>query len=222
MRKSQYIFAIMAMTYIVIAILDFRERITVSENILIGLSMSAFLSALSGIFSNLIGKCTCQNEFDYIIKITLDFLENKICNKSSPLINSRNVKLNVESMSNGYEKAVHPNEYCKRKINTMINILSQICFILSISVFILAPFPLPLFQQSYSVFLTLLAFSLMCFNSYLEEIIANIVQKKTHFLNDTQLIIQMAYPDFMNFVNLRFYYYEDYISKQKDESDAHT
>ena len=127
-------------------------------------------------------------------------------------------------MSKGYEKAVHPNEYGKRKINALISISSQICFVLSIAVFILAPFHLSLFQQSYSVFLTLFAFSSMCFNLYLEEIITNITQKKTHFFSDTQLIIQMAYSDFTGFLNLRLYYYENYISmenNQKDKSDVH-
>lgn len=165
MKKSQYVFVIMAVAYIVIAILNLGEWITVSENILFGLSMSALFSALSEILFNIISKRVYQNEFDYIIKVTSDFMAEKISNNiDSSLIDSRNVKLNVENMSKGYEKAVHPNKYCKRKINALINISSQICFVLSISVFILSPFPLFLFQQSYSVLLTLFAFSSMCFN----------------------------------------------------------
>lgn len=226
MRKSQFVFAIMAAAYFVIAILNFKEWITVSENILLGLSMSALLSAFSDICSNIVGICTYQNEFDYAIKVTSDFLEAKISNNIfSSLIDSRNVKFNVERMSKGYKKAVHPNEYYQRKINALINISSQICFILSIAVFILSPFPLPLFQQSYSVFLTLFAFAAMCFNLFLEELKANITEKKAHFFNDTQLIIQMAYSDFMDFLNFRLYHYENYISipnKQEDKPDADT
>lgn len=226
MRKSQFVFAIMAAAYFVIAILNFGKWITVSENILLGLSMSALLSALSDIFSNIVDIRTDQNEFDYIIQVTSNFLEAKISNNLfSPLIDSRNIKLNVESRSKGYKKAVHPNEYCKRKINALINMLSQVCFILSIAVFILSPFPLPLFRQSYSVLLTLFAFAAMCFNLFLEEITADIAQKKAHFFNDTQLIIQMAYSDFMGFLNWRLNYYEDYISianMQGGNPDAHT
>lgn len=141
MRKSQYVFIIMAVAYIVIAILNLREWVTVSENILFGLSMSALFSSLSDIFSNIVGKRIYQNEFDYIIKITSDFLAEKISNNPlNSLIDIRNVKQNVENISKGYKKAVHPNEYCKRKVNVLINISSQICFILSITVFILAPF----------------------------------------------------------------------------------
>lgn len=226
MKKSKHIFAIMAVTYTIIAILNLGDWVTVSENILLGLSMSALFSALSDILSNIVGIRTCQNEFDYIIRVTSEFLMGKISNNMyNSLIDSRNVKLNVENMSKGYKTAVHPNEYCKRKINVLINILSQICFILSITVFILAPFPMILLQQSYSVLLTLLAFASMCLNLYLEEHISDIIQKKTHFFSDTQLIIQMAYSDFTSFLNLRFSYYEDYIATantQEGEPDAHT
>lgn len=226
MKKSKHFFAIMAVTYTIIAILNFGEWVTVSENILLGLSMSALFSALSDILSNIVGICANQNEFDYLIQIASEFLTAKISNNIySSLIDSRNVKLNVENMSKGYKTAVHPSDYCKRKTNVLVNILSQICFILSITVFILAPFPLILLrQQSYSVLLTLLAFASMCLNLYLEEHISDIIQKKTHFFNDTQLIIQMAYSDFTSFLNLRFSYYEDYIAtanSQEDKPDAH-
>ena len=78
MRKSQYVFAIMAAIYIIIAILNIREWIIVSENILFGLSMSALLSSLSDILSNIVSKRVYQNEFDYIIKVTSDFLAENI------------------------------------------------------------------------------------------------------------------------------------------------
>ena len=221
MRKSQFVFAIMAAAYFVIAILHFGEWITVSENILLGLSMSALLSALSDIFSSIVSIYAYQNEFDYTIKITSDFLGAKISNNIfSPLIDVRNVKFNVESMSKGYKKAVHPNDYSERKVIVLNNILSQVFFVLSIAVFILSPFPLPLFQQSCSVLLTLFAFAAMCFNLFLGEIIADIAQKKGHFFNDTQLIIQMAYSDFMGFLNWRFN--QDYISMQGGNPNAHT
>lgn len=226
MRKSQHVFVIMAVAYTVIAILNLGEWVAVSENILLGLSMSALLSALSDALSNIVGIRTNQNEFGYIVRTTSDFLAAKISyNIYSPLIDTRNVKLNVENMSKGYKKAVRPNEFWKRKSNVLINMLSQICFVVSIAVFILAPFPLALFQQSHSVLLTLLAFAAMCFNLYLEEIIADIIQRKNHFFCDTQLIIQMAYSDFMDFLNFRLYHHENHISisnKQEDKPDADT
>lgn len=226
MKKSQFIFAIMSTTYFVVAILNLRGYIVVSENILFGLSMSALLSSLSDVLSHIVNIRTSQNEFGYIVLSTSDFLEEKIShNICNSLIDTRNVKLNVESMSKGYKKAVHPIEYHKGKSNALIHFFSQICFVLSIAVFILSPFPLLLFQQSYSVFLTLIAFALMCLNLYFEDIISGINQKKEYFFNDKQIIIQMAYSDFMYFLSSRLYHYEEYISianKQEDKSDAHT
>ena len=80
MKKSKHIFAIMAVTYTIIAILNFGEWVTVSENILLGLSMSALFSALSDILSNIVGICTYQNEFDYLIRVASEFLTAKISN----------------------------------------------------------------------------------------------------------------------------------------------
>ena len=112
MRKSQFVFAIMAAAYFVVAIFNLMEWLMVSENILLGLSISALFSALSDIFSNIVNICAYQNEFDYVTKITSGFLEEKIANNLlSPLFDVRNVKLNVESRSKEYKKAIHPNEY---------------------------------------------------------------------------------------------------------------
>lgn len=226
MKKSQYIFAIMAAVYFIIAVLSLKGWIMVGENILLGLSMAALLSAISDVFSHIVCIRINQNEFGYIVQITSDFLGEKISNNMvSPSIDSRNVKLNVENMIKGYKKAVHPNEYWQGKLNVWINRASQICFILAIAVFILSSFPLILIQRSYSVLLTLFAFAAMCLNLYLEEIIEDISQKRGHFFGDTQLIIQMAYPDFMGFLNFRLYHYENYISvadRQENKSDTLT
>ena len=226
MKKSQYIFAIMAAAYFIVAILNLVGWMAVSENILLGLSLSALLSALSDASSNIVRIRASQNEFNYIIQIASDFLTEKITNNIlSPVIDSRNVKLNVESMGKGYRKAVHPSEFSKRKDIARMNMLSQICFVLSIAVFILAPFPLIMFQQSFSVLLTLFAFASMCINLYFEEIIADIIQQKNHFYSDTQFVIQMGYPDFMDSLNFRLCHYENYMSianKQEDKPDAHT
>lgn len=213
MKKSKHIFAIMAVTYVVIAIASSLQWIIVSENILFGLSMSALFSALSDIMENGANILTNRNEFDYIIHITSSFLEMKISqNQYSSMINTRNVKLGVESMSKGYKAAKHPNEYCQGKCIKFWNISSQIFFILSIAVFILVPFFSMISDQFYSVVLTLSAFSAMCLNLYFEEYLANIIEKKNSFLNKEQIIIQMAYPDFSQFLAFRIYCYEDYIA----------
>lgn len=193
MKRSKHIFAIMAVMYVVIAVASSLQWIVISDNILIGLSMSALFSALSGIMENGANIITNRNEFAYIVCIASNFLETKISqNLYSPLINIRNVKFEVESMSKGYKTAKHPKEYCQGWYYKFWNISSQIFFILSIAVFILAPFFSMISDQIYSVVLTLVAFSAMCINVYLGEYLADIIEKKNSFLNKEQVIIQMA------------------------------
>jgi len=216
MKKSKLVFAIMAVTYMIVAILDFMKWLTISENILLGLSISALFSALSDIMANGANIMINLNEFDYIIGLTSSFLETKISQSQyNPAINIRNVKSGIESMSKGYKTAKHPNEYCQGRKIKLWNISSQILFILSIAVFILAPFFPVIFEQSYSVMLTLCAFSAMCLNLFFGEYLSDIVDKKTSFQNKEQLIIQMAYPDFPQFLTFRFCCYEDYIAMMR-------
>ncbi len=50
MKKSHFVFLIMACVYFAVALLSFTERIVVSDNILLGLSMAALFISLSEIF----------------------------------------------------------------------------------------------------------------------------------------------------------------------------
>jgi len=78
MKKSKHIFAIMAVTYVVIAIASSLQWIVINENILLGLSMSALFSALSDIMANGENIVMSRNEFNYTILIASGFLEMKI------------------------------------------------------------------------------------------------------------------------------------------------
>lgn len=220
MRKSKYIFAIMAVVYLAAAMAGMSGGLVITENILLGLSVSALFSAVSDIFGNILQKQMQGNEFSYIIRITSEFLADKIANEMySQMINVRNVKFNVEAMSKDYKKAVHPNEYYKRRSITVINMISQTCFIIAIAAMVLGPFLPVVPQQSVSILLTLFAFAAMCFNLYMGEIIADIAEKRNNFMLNTQLIIQMGYPDFNQALTYPLNYHEDYVanSTQKKE-----
>ena len=196
MKKSKHIFAIMAVTYVVIAIASSLQWIVINENILLGLSMSALFSALSDIMANGENIVMSRNEFNYTILIASGFLEMKISqNQYNPMINIRNVKLGIESMGKGYKTAKHANEYCRGRHIKFLNIFSQ---------------------QFYSVVITLSAFSAMCLNLYLGEYLVDIVERKSSFQNKEQLIIQMAYPDFSQFLTFRVCCYEDYVAMTRE------
>ena len=140
MKKSKFVFIIMAVIYFAVAIADGFGWLIITNNILLGLSLSALFSSISDIFANFVWRNALTNEFAFMIQITSDFLSEKIAqNVYSSIINIRNVKLDVESMSNTYQTAVHPSDYHKLKRNTVINTISMGCFILSIAAFILFP-----------------------------------------------------------------------------------
>ncbi len=228
MRKSKNVFLLMAVIYFAVAILGNTEYLIISENILLGLSLSALLSSISDILYNIGSRRIAANELDYIIYITMEFLNDKISKNTyiaNPNINVRNVRLAVGNMSKNYQKAIHPNEYCKKKYIGILYSFSRVCFILSLGVFILVPFFPSLFQSSFSTFLTLAAFSAMSFNLHMSEEIVNISIIRDNFMNQEQLIIQTAYPDFSGMLTAKLHYYEDYVAATKtQESDpnAHT
>lgn len=228
MRKSKNIFMIMAVIYCGVAVLGEFEYLTISDNILIGLSLSALLSSISDILYNLGCKRMATNEFSYIIHVTMAFLDDKISHNicvANPNINIRNVRLTVEQMCKDHGKAIHPNEYCKKRYIGILGFFSQVGFVLSLGVFILVPF-LPAFSKpSFSTFLTLSAFSTMCVNLHISEEIADMATIKNNFMNQQQLIIQTAYPDFSNMLTAQLYYYEDYVATtntQESDPNAHT
>ena len=108
-----------------------------------------------------------------------------------------------------------------------MEVLSQICFILSIAVFILLPFLPTIFQSSISTLLTLGAFAAMCFNQYITEAITDILNKRNDdFMNKEQVIIQTAYPDFSNFLNEKLWFDTESVTvgetQEGVEPGAHT
>ena len=63
MKKSKYVFAIMAAVYLGVAIAGSVGWLIITENILLGLSLSALLSAVSDIFYNIGYRYIINNDF---------------------------------------------------------------------------------------------------------------------------------------------------------------
>lgn len=227
MKKSSYVFIIMAVVYLAIAISGGVGWLTIPDNILLGLSLSALFSAISDILYNIGWKSTVRNNLDYTIRVAVEFLTEKQANNTliaNPNINIVGVRQAIKEMSNNYQNARHPVDYDKKRFITIMKVGSQISFIISITIFICSPFLSLPFNSSFSSIITLVAFSAMCFNLYLVEVISEIINKRNDFLNKEQLIIQIAYPDFFNYFNVRLQAYVENDSKEeKDEvkTDAH-
>ena len=228
MKKSSFVFIIMAVVYLAIAISGGVGWLTIPDNILLGLSLSALFSAISDILYNIGWKSTVRNNLDYTIRVAVEFLTEKQANNTliaNPNINIVGVRQAIKEMSNNYQNARHPVDYDKKRFITIMKVGSQISFIISITIFICSPFLSLPFNSSFSSIITLVAFSAMCFNLYLVEAISEIINKRNDFLNKEQLIIQIAYPDFFNYFNVRLQAYVENDSKEeKDEvkTDAHS
>lgn len=217
MKKSSFVFIIMATIYFVVAILDGFGWMTITDNVLLGLSLSALLSTISDVLYNIGWLKTVSNEYNYIIQVTVNFLSEKRTNNvpnTNPNINMDGVNQYIKEMSKNYKNAIHPYEYDKKKSITFTKVSAQVFFIFSITIFILIPFLKISIPQSILTALTLGAFSAMCFNFYLGEAISEKANKKNDdFMNKEQVIIQTAYPDFCFYLNKR-------LQVQIDEADG--
>lgn len=213
----------MAFVYGVIAIDSTYNSIPVTENILLGLSLSAFFSSLSDLVQKISIKRNAENEYYFLTSISLEFIENST-NPPNPAVSVSNVKANIKNMNPSHREALHPSIFAKKKCNIILHFIANSLFIVSISVFILTPYFLAPVDRTISVLITLLAFSVMCLNLYLDEIITEIGEKKNAFQKSEQFAIAIAYPSFSQFLNFRLEYNEDYVAikQQEDNADANT
>lgn len=228
MKKSHFIFLIMACVYFAISLLSFTEIIVVLDNILLGLSMTALLMSLSEIYEGWLLYRVGRNELRFICLFTSNFLKGMISSRANihnNLVSVGNVKKNVEQFVSHYELGVHPSEYCKNKRNHFLHNISVLFFVLSIAVFLSTPFLPPFSARAGSMFLTLLAFSMMSLNLFVSECVSEISEKRNSFFNNTQIIIEAIYPGFSGYLNRSLYYYEDFFAQNigmggKTDADA--
>lgn len=223
MKKSSFVFITMSVIYLAVAIFDGIGWMTVTNNVLLGLSLSALLSALSDILYNIGYIRTAENEFNYIIRTTVEFLSKmQAANipSANPNINVKGVLQYVKGMSRNYEAAIPPMKYDKKRFITAMRVGSQILFVFSLAVFILLPFLSLPFENPVSTSLTLGAFSAMCLNLYLAEVMSNIFNRRNDdFMNKEQLIIQTMYPDFNLFLWEQMWTDEATISVEEQQEE---
>ena len=132
MKKSSFVFIIMATIYFVVAILDGFGWMTITDNVLLGLSLSALLSTISDVLYNIGWLKTVSNEYNYIIQVTVNFLSEKRTNNvpnTNPNINMDGVNQYIKEMSKNYKNAIHPYEYDKKRSITFTKVSAQVFFI---------------------------------------------------------------------------------------------
>ncbi len=213
MKKSKYVFAILSMCYVAIFIIFLLGWIEVTENILLSLSCSSLFISLSDMCESMDLYTRQKNEFQYILKLTCDYLGEKIAKNdlNNPNVNIRNLKKNLDLLKSGEKNylPVHPNDFeSRRKIKW--GKFATIPFIAGISAFVIFPFiNLSASTGFFSVYTTVCAFTVMCFGLYIRELTADITDSLIQLRQDKHLIIQMVYPDFLCVLNQQLFYRED-------------
>lgn len=203
MRKSKYIFLILSLLYVLIYILNILHIVTIDENIMLGLTASAFFMSLSDVCNNILICRITRNELGYICYLTSNTLQEYISSgiTETSLVNVRNLKNNVERLVPNYKKKIHPNKFYMSMINKILSTMGNVCFVLSITFFVLTPYLAVIVNQQISICLTLLAFSTMCFNIFITEKTGDYLERKNNFMNNTQILIQSFSPGFIEFLN---------------------
>lgn len=210
MRKSKYVFLILSLLYVLIYILNILHIVTINESIMLGLTSSAFFMSLSDVCNNILICRITRNELGYICYFASNALQEYISSgiTETPLVNVINLKKNIELLVPNYKEMIHPNKFYMNRINKMLSILGNIYFVLSIAFFILTPYLAVVVNQQISICLTLLAFSTMCLNIFIEEKIGDYLEWKNNFMNNTQIIIESFASGFIARLN-RNLFFED-------------
>lgn len=224
MKKSSYIFVIMAIVYFLISIGYFCGLITIHNNIVFGLSITALLISISDFFSKVVVNRVVENEYQKMIDYTLVFLDEKIKQKQidNPIINIRNLRGNIEVRKKKKYTSVHPLEYANNRLNKVLNTISIVLFIIGISAFIITPF---IAEHDYMATITppitALAFAAMCVGIFLDDLIQRKQEEQNSLVSDKHTIVQAAFPDFLSYYNMQMYYHNDIKAVQQEwESKA--
>ena len=206
MSKSKLIFIVLFISYIVIAILNAFEILSVGSIVLFGLSLSALLTSLSDAVNGLISVLWQKNQMNYIAKCTIAFIEQKLNSEAPKSINIAdiaNIRKNLENQNPHYLKSVHTSVFFDRKRIKSLQIITCLLDICSVLSFIVTPF-IKVQQANLadiSVFITLCAFGFMCLNIYISEIQNDNSKKQSDFYNSEHLFINSTYPDFATFLD---------------------
>lgn len=208
MKKSRYIFCVLGAVYVFVGVGILFDMFQSSNNLLFGLSLSALLISASDMINGFAMYRDARNNYEYILKLTLDFLQTKIniVPYANQIVNVRGLYDNLCSMYNPEQCAVHPFLYSKDKTNKLLHLVANILFIISIAIFVCVPMLQTTIQNSiWTKSVTLFAFAAMCLNVFVDEMASDIQEKIMRIVNDKHLIIQAAFSDFHNYYWCKYY-----------------
>ena len=196
MKKSKYVYLILFVVYMVIALASSCSILSINENVLLGLSIASLFMSLSDMFSNIIQIMLEKNEYNYSLFITSEFLQQKIQAGfiTANCIDVCNIKYNIDALMST-KNPTYPNTYNKKRGFLFLHIFSVIFLVLAISCFIGFPF-LTISNNNLAKYVTIVAFAFVCLNLYLNEVEYEIKVNEHSLKNDKQSLIRVLFPDF--------------------------
>ena len=217
MTKSKYVFFVLGIVYLGIALGSFFSVISINNNVLLGLSVSSCLISAGELVNSVGSFFSCRNSFCYSLKYTSEYLSFRIANNIQPRTNVDvyNIKFGIdEALAN--RKAIHPVEYDKKKVFPVLRLISRVLFIIGIACFILVPFINHEFNtQTASRVITIVAFAFMCLDIGVNDLVQETVSEKIRFEYDKVVIIDDAFTGFTNDYYYHLQHYTAYSETQK-------
>ena len=218
MKKSKFVFIILAVVYALMALLYPFDVLKIGENLLFALSVSALLISTSDIFNKVGMYLYTTNTYNADLKVTIDFLDYMIKNgfTNTRNMNVRNVKENYDELLKKNYTFCHPSDYAKKKILAIINVVTLILFILGITAFIIIPFiDANITDSKITSIITILAFSSMALGLFFDELIDEKQVEINALLSEKHLVINAEYPTFRNYFESNMYYRNDLKASQE-------
>lgn len=218
MKKSKFIFIILAVVYALMAFLYPFNVLKVGENLLFALSVSALLISSSDVLNKAGMYLFISNTYNADLKITIDFLDYMIQNgfTNTRNINVRNIRENYNELLKKNYTFCHPSDYAKKRKLVIINVVSMILFILGITAFIIIPFiATSITGTKITSIITILAFASMALGLFFDELIDEKQAEINAVLFEKHLVINAEYPNFRNYFESNMYYRNDLKASQE-------
>lgn len=225
MKKSKYVFIILALVYAVIAVLYPFDILNIGDNLLFALSVSALFISTSDVVSKIICYLCIENTYYADLKTTIEFLDSMIQGgfTNTRTINVRNVRENCKGQLKDSYKYCHPDDYIHKPIIKVLNNISLILFILGIAAFIIVPFlNYNMSNAKITSIITILAFSAMALSLFFDELIGEIQTNINILINEKHLSINAEYSTFKSYFDSHMYYRNDLKAVQELSTESNT
>lgn len=220
MSRSKNVFLVFSIVYIGVALGGAFSLLSITENVLLGLSISSLFISLADSINSYFRNEMIRNDYNYSLSIASEYLQHRIDEGQLSVGNFDicNIKYGID-MLKSQAISIHPVEFSKKKRFMVGNVISTAFFVIGIASFVFLPFIKTGANNSLASCVTVIAFASMCGNIYLNELQNEISNNKFLFDNDKQSLIAALFPNYMYEYTIRTQHLASY-NKSQNEKEA--